>query len=222
MKLFSYALVTFGIALICGYTISVSAAALAVGIVYNPDGTCSITLPSSTVSGTTTIDTLGQQSCSTGASTSATTQKLTTYFAATFPAPSLLFLVNGGSRATVQTGDAVTLSWQAMNIAPKSCTGITSIVSQTWNNTFKEPIQAMDLNIPVTYTEVISAGATDQKYVLHGCTGTDGTILPDASVLVLISNTTATQDTTTVQDTTQKNTGTTPPTPKRAILWKEN
>ena len=102
--------------------------------------------------------------------------------------PSIVLTANGGPTAAVSSGDTVDLAWSAENIQANTCIGYDDNTAQkNWEKTVKQPLKPMQPNTVTTYAEVSApVSLPTTEFILRGCTGTDGTVLPDQSVTVTI------------------------------------
>jgi hypothetical protein len=219
-----------------------------VGVVYNADGTCAITLPSGTTNGTTAVDVNGENMCvidtpeqNTDEVITPIVEDLDEIFAEEFgedvpppgdriivppptsPTPHILFYINdGGVRATLLPGGSATVYWQAENIVENTCRGASSMPVPGWPSTVKQPFTPMVPEVAVTFNRVVGSFPIVGTYVLTltGCRGWDGSFVPDQSVTVVVEEAITSPDTGTTDEDTTETTDTTPSI-NSGIRWNE-
>lgn len=242
------ALTFFGIASLASAQASNSD--IPVGIQYNADGTCIISLPSGTTNGTTVVDAKGENSCV------VTTEEKTNEViipvivdvndvfdevfpidpidpppaddgtgggASLIPPPYLMFYVTGGgTRMTIPVGGVAHLYWQVRNIAPNTCYGRSTTMVAGWDGTVKEPTLPMTPGVDATFEALISGlPLGTHVYTLRSCRGIDGSLVPSQSVMIVVGDTDTISDTGTTDTTdTTRTTGTTPAI-NHGIRWNE-
>ena len=216
-----------------------------VGVTHNADGTCQVALPSGTMSGMTAIDVNGEQICvvvpidTPGEPPLPIIEDLDDYFDETFPpeppaegdippvgppaepAPSLLLLADGGTIATVTSiYQSVIVSWQVVNVTPFTCRGVSSDPDYPfWSNTLKHPSEPIPVNTPYTYHDSLSTFTVDTTFTMTGCKGTDGTTVPDQTVLIRVESPEEEEDEVVVEEEEEE---TTPSTTGTRWQWTEN
>ena len=219
-----------------------------VGVLYNADGTCVVTLPGGMTNGTTVIDVNGEQTCvvepenTSGEVPAPIIEVIDEVFDEEFgdeetppgdriivppptsPTPYILFYVNeGGTLATIPPGGPATVFWQAENIVENTCRGTSPASVPGWPSTLRQPFTPMIPEVPITFSRIVGSFPVVGTYILTltGCRGWDGSFVADQSVTVVVEDPATAPDTGTTGDGDTTDTTGNGSSINRGIRWNE-